>query len=105
MLLTNWLGTLTSHIKKRPLFRSRDRSAIRRCWQAAVNNQISTTEVLEDRTLLTTAAPFSVDDVTPADAGYTSYSFTVQYSAEDLGQTVQPSSIDVYDVTVTFPRC
>ncbi|MFK7779204.1 MAG: hypothetical protein QM501_13945, partial [Gimesia sp.] len=54
MLLTNWLGTLTSHIKKRPLFRSRDRRAIRKRWNAAVKNQISTTEVLEDRTLLTT---------------------------------------------------
>ncbi|WP_298867144.1 hypothetical protein [uncultured Gimesia sp.] len=59
MLLTNWLGTLTSHIKRRPLFRSRDRRDIRRRWNAAVHNQISTTEVLEDRTLLTT---FFVDD-------------------------------------------
>ncbi|WP_417394712.1 LamG-like jellyroll fold domain-containing protein, partial [Gimesia chilikensis] len=59
MLLTNWLTTLTSRIKKRPTFRSRDRRAIRRRWNAAVNNQISTAEVLEDRTLLTT---FFVDD-------------------------------------------
>ena len=53
MLLTNWLGTLKSHIKKRPLFRSRDRRNIRRRWNTAVQNRISTTEVLEDRTLLT----------------------------------------------------
>tara|TARA_R110002111_G_scaffold227346_1_gene288827 strand:+ start:57078 stop:71642 length:14565 start_codon:yes stop_codon:yes gene_type:complete len=59
MLLTNWLNTITSRIKKRPTFRSRDRRAIRKRWQSAVHNQISTTEVLEDRTLLTT---FFVDD-------------------------------------------
>ncbi|QDT97805.1 golvesin C-terminal-like domain-containing protein [Gimesia aquarii] len=54
MLLTNWLKKLSTHIKQRPAFRSRERRTIRRRWQAAVNNQISTTEVLEDRTLLTT---------------------------------------------------
>ena len=59
MLLTNWLTTLTSRIKKRPTFRSRDRRAIRRRWQTATQNQITTAEVLEDRTLLTT---FFVDD-------------------------------------------
>ncbi|QDT98818.1 golvesin C-terminal-like domain-containing protein [Gimesia aquarii] len=59
MLLTNWLGTLTSRIQKRRVFRSRDRRNIRQRWQSVVNNQISTTEVLEDRTLLTT---FFVDD-------------------------------------------
>jgi hypothetical protein len=56
MLLTNWLGTITSRIKKRRVFRSRDRRDIRKRWQSIVNNQISTTEVLEDRTMLT--APF-----------------------------------------------
>uniref|UniRef100_UPI0030D8FB47 LamG-like jellyroll fold domain-containing protein n=1 Tax=uncultured Gimesia sp. TaxID=1678688 RepID=UPI0030D8FB47 len=61
MLLTNWLNTLTSRIKKRPLFRSRDRRAIRRRWQAIVNNQISTTEALEDRTLLTTFTVLNTD--------------------------------------------
>ncbi|WP_197998939.1 LamG-like jellyroll fold domain-containing protein, partial [Gimesia aquarii] len=59
MLLTNWLNALTSRIKKRPTFRSRDRRDIRKRWQAAISNQFSTTEVLEDRTLLTT---FFVDD-------------------------------------------
>uniref|UniRef100_UPI003A8EE80F golvesin C-terminal-like domain-containing protein n=1 Tax=Gimesia sp. TaxID=2024833 RepID=UPI003A8EE80F len=59
MLLTNWLNTLTSRIRKRQVFRSRDRRDIRRRWQSIVKNQISTTEALEDRTLLTT---FLVDD-------------------------------------------
>lgn len=59
MLLTNWLNTLTSRIRKRRVFRSRDRRDIRKRWQSIVNNQISTTEALEDRTLLTT---FLVDD-------------------------------------------
>ncbi|QDU13974.1 Pectinesterase [Gimesia maris] len=59
MLLTNWLNTLTSRIRKRRVFRSRDRRDIRKRWQSIVNNQISTTEALEDRTLLTT---FFVDD-------------------------------------------
>uniref|UniRef100_UPI003A91A19C LamG-like jellyroll fold domain-containing protein n=1 Tax=Gimesia sp. TaxID=2024833 RepID=UPI003A91A19C len=54
MLLTNWLNTLTSRIRKRRVFRSRDRRDIRRRWQSIVKNQISTTEALEDRTLLTT---------------------------------------------------
>ncbi|QDT78380.1 hypothetical protein Mal35_18290 [Gimesia maris] len=59
MLLTNWLNTLTSRIRKRRVFRSRDRRDIRKRWQSIVHNQISTTEALEDRTLLTT---FFVDD-------------------------------------------
>uniref|UniRef100_UPI0030D83D28 beta strand repeat-containing protein n=1 Tax=uncultured Gimesia sp. TaxID=1678688 RepID=UPI0030D83D28 len=59
MLLSNWLGTITSRIKKRPVYRSRDRRAMRRRWLTAKSNQISTAEVLEDRTLLTT---FFVDD-------------------------------------------
>ncbi|WP_198001008.1 right-handed parallel beta-helix repeat-containing protein, partial [Gimesia fumaroli] len=89
MLLTNWLGTITSRIKKRPTFRSRDRRAIRRRWHAAVNNQISTTEVLEDRTLLTT---FFVDDsleltndqgAAGLDAGD-----TVTFAFGEAGQTV-----------------
>ncbi|WP_197993345.1 LamG-like jellyroll fold domain-containing protein, partial [Gimesia aquarii] len=81
MLLTNWLNALTSRIKKRPTFRSRDRRAIRRRWQAAVNNQISTTEVLEDRTLLTT---FSLQSkllpdpaVTPEDGDFAGNSVAV----------------------------
>lgn len=52
MLLTNWLKTLTSRLHKRPAFRSRDRRALRRHWQTFCKNQISTVEVLEDRTLL-----------------------------------------------------
>ncbi|WP_417398278.1 beta strand repeat-containing protein, partial [Gimesia chilikensis] len=59
MLLTNWLANVTSRLRKRPVFRSRDRRAIRHRWQTALSNQISTAEVLEDRTLLTT---FFVDD-------------------------------------------
>lgn len=59
MLLTNWLNTITSRISKRRVFRSRDRRDIRKRWQSIVHNQISTTEALEDRTLLTT---FFVDD-------------------------------------------
>ncbi|HBL45249.1 MAG TPA: hypothetical protein DDZ90_17850, partial [Planctomycetaceae bacterium] len=59
MLLTNWLNTLTSKISKRRVFRSRDRRDIRKRWQSIIQNQISTTEALEDRTLLTT---FFVDD-------------------------------------------
>ncbi|WP_417391015.1 choice-of-anchor D domain-containing protein [Gimesia sp.] len=59
MLLTNWLTKLTSRISKRRVFRSRDRRDIRRRWQTIIHNQISTTEALEDRTLLTT---FFVDD-------------------------------------------
>ncbi|QGQ22143.1 hypothetical protein F1728_05305 [Gimesia benthica] len=53
MLLTNWLANVTSRLRKRPVFRSRDRRALRQRWQTARSNQISTTEVLEDRTLLT----------------------------------------------------
>ena len=45
MLLSNWLGTITSRIKKRPTFRSRDRRAIRRRWLTARSNQISTAEI------------------------------------------------------------
>ncbi|WP_197997062.1 hypothetical protein, partial [Gimesia chilikensis] len=59
MLLTNWLANVTSRLRKRPVFRSRDRRAIRQRWQTATQNQITTAEVLEDRTLLTT---FFVDD-------------------------------------------
>ena len=54
MLLSNWLETLTSRLRKRPVFRSRNRRAFRRHWQLGLNNQVSTVEVLEDRTLLTT---------------------------------------------------
>ncbi|WP_145448519.1 beta strand repeat-containing protein, partial [Gimesia panareensis] len=68
MLLTNWLSTLTSRVNKRPVFRSRDRRAIRRRWQTACSNQIATTEVLEDRTLLTT---FFVDDDYTAASDFT----------------------------------
>ncbi|MFI4852668.1 MAG: hypothetical protein ACIAZJ_26450, partial [Gimesia chilikensis] len=53
MLLTNWLGNLTSRILKRPVYRSRERRSLRRRWQAVVNNQIVAAESLEDRTLLT----------------------------------------------------
>ncbi|QDT41650.1 hypothetical protein Pan241w_17130 [Gimesia alba] len=66
MLLTNWLNSLTSRIKKRPVFRSRDRRAIRRRWQAIVKNQIATTEALEDRTLLTT---FTVENLDASGTG------------------------------------
>ncbi|QDV49759.1 golvesin C-terminal-like domain-containing protein [Gimesia fumaroli] len=66
MLLTNWLNTLTSRIKQRPVFRSRDRRAIRRRWQAIVDNQIATTEALEDRTLLTT---FTVENLDASGTG------------------------------------
>ncbi|MEQ8852748.1 hypothetical protein, partial [Gimesia sp.] len=59
MLLTNWLANVTSRLRKRPVFRSRDRRALRQRWQTATQNQITTAEVLEDRTLLTT---FFVDD-------------------------------------------
>ncbi|QDU49052.1 golvesin C-terminal-like domain-containing protein [Gimesia panareensis] len=68
MLLTNWLSTLTSRVNKRRVFRSRDRRAIRRRWQTACSNQIATTEVLEDRTLLTT---FFVDDDYTAASDFT----------------------------------
>lgn len=54
MRLTNWLKTLTSRLKKRPVFRSPDRRALRSHWQQDLNNQLSTIEVLEDRTLLST---------------------------------------------------
>ena len=66
MLLTNWLKTLTSRIKKRPVYRSRDRRAIRRRWQAIINNQIATTEALEDRTLLTI---FTVENLDASGTG------------------------------------
>ncbi|QDU49563.1 golvesin C-terminal-like domain-containing protein [Gimesia panareensis] len=68
MLLTNWLANVTSRLRKRPVFRSRDRRAIRQRWQTALSNQISTTEVLEDRTLLTT---FFVDDDYTAASDFT----------------------------------
>ncbi|QDV18590.1 hypothetical protein Pan153_32490 [Gimesia panareensis] len=70
MLLTNWLGNLTSRILKRPVYRSRERRALRRRWQAIVENRISTTEVLEDRTLLTT---YFVDDDFDALDDYSGY--------------------------------
>ncbi|MEQ8854615.1 Ig-like domain-containing protein [Gimesia sp.] len=54
MLLTNWLKTLTSRLRRRTVVRSRDRRALRRYWLTVLNNQISTVEVLEDRTMLTT---------------------------------------------------
>jgi hypothetical protein len=53
MLLTNWLANVTSRPRKRPVFRSRDRRAFRQRWQTAIHNQLTTAEVLEDRTLLT----------------------------------------------------
>ncbi|MEQ8852381.1 hypothetical protein, partial [Gimesia sp.] len=53
MLLTNWLGNLTSRILKRPVYRSRERRSLRRRWNSIVTNRISTAEALEDRTLLT----------------------------------------------------
>ncbi|QDT27563.1 hypothetical protein Enr10x_28810 [Gimesia panareensis] len=53
MLLTNWLNTHTSRFRKRRVIRSRDRRALRRLWQTACCNRVSTVEVLEDRTLLT----------------------------------------------------
>jgi|GEM_PF-5748335 len=82
MLLSNWLGTLTSRIKKRPVYRSRDRRALRRRWQAAVHNQIATTEILEDRTLLTTfglQSELLPDDLatTPQNGDYFGYSVAV----------------------------
>ena len=89
MLLTNWLTTLTSRIKKRPTFRSRDRRAIRRRWQTATQNQITTAEVLEDRTLLTT---FFVDDsleiTNDQGAGGLDAGDTVTFAFGEAGQTV-----------------
>lgn len=52
MLLKNWLNSIKSRLRKRPVIRSRDRRSIRRHWQTACSNRISTLEVLEDRTLL-----------------------------------------------------
>ncbi|QDT41467.1 hypothetical protein Pan241w_15280 [Gimesia alba] len=89
MLLTNWLGTITSRIKKRPTYRSRDRRAIRRRWHAAVNNRISTAEVLEDRTLLTT---LFVDDslviTNDQGAGGLDAGDTVTFAFGEAGETV-----------------
>ncbi|QDU03547.1 hypothetical protein V6x_32680 [Gimesia chilikensis] len=66
MLLTNWLGNLTSRILKRPVYRSRERRSLRRRWQAVVNNQIVAAESLEDRTLLTT---FTVENLDASGTG------------------------------------
>ena len=66
MLLTNWLGNLTSRILKRPVYRSRERRSLSRRWQAVVNNQIVAAESLEDRTLLTT---FTVENLDASGTG------------------------------------
>ncbi|QDV17780.1 hypothetical protein Pan153_24350 [Gimesia panareensis] len=88
MLLTNWLSTLTSRVNKRPVFRSRDRRAIRRRWQTACSNQIATTEVLEDRTLLTT---LFVDDslviTNDQGAGGLDAGDTVTFASGEAGET------------------
>ncbi|WP_417382519.1 choice-of-anchor D domain-containing protein [Gimesia sp.] len=88
MLLTNWLNTLTSRISKRRVFRSRDRRDIRKRWQSIVHNQISTTEALEDRTLLTT---FFVDDslVITNDPGADGLNAgdTVTFASGEAGET------------------
>ena len=89
MLLTNWLNTLTSRIRKRRVFRSRDRRDIRKRWQSIVHNQISTTEALEDRTLLTT---YFVDDslVITTDQGAVGVldaGDTVTFASGEAGET------------------
>ncbi|WP_298867361.1 hypothetical protein [uncultured Gimesia sp.] len=100
MLLTNWLGTLTSHIKRRPLFRSRDRRDIRRRWNAAVDNQISTTETLEDRTLLTPQiASFILPTVVN---GANSFTIDVSYQ-DDLNIPIVDGFANPNALTVTGP--
>ncbi|QDV17128.1 hypothetical protein Pan153_17630 [Gimesia panareensis] len=69
MLLTNWLKTLTSRLRKRRVIRSRDRRALRRLWQTACCNRVSTVEVLEDRTLLTAPLASDLAGNTVAEAG------------------------------------
>ncbi|MCA9022207.1 MAG: hypothetical protein KDA74_18790, partial [Planctomycetaceae bacterium] len=105
MLLTNWLNKLTSRIHKRPAFRSRDRRALRKRWQTACSNRISTAEVLEDRTLLTAQIDsFLANDVTPANHGDNTYSFDITYIDSNAPVSlIDISTIGVTDVTVTGP--
>ncbi|QGQ22044.1 hypothetical protein F1728_04755 [Gimesia benthica] len=82
MLLTNWLKTLTSRLRKRPVFRSRDRRALRRYWQTVLSNQISTVEVLEDRTMLTTITGASPDNTGTLNLDATSLKVTFSETVE-----------------------
>ena len=100
MLLTNWLANVTSRLRKRPVFRSRDRRALRQHWQTALSNQISTTEALEDRTLLTPQvgnfiAPTIVD-------GAGSFTMDVTYQ-DDLNIPIVAGYSDATAITVTGP--
>ncbi|QDV51352.1 golvesin C-terminal-like domain-containing protein [Gimesia fumaroli] len=53
MLISNWLSSLVSRIRRRPRYNSRARRAIRKRWQAIQQNRLTTVDRLEDRTLLT----------------------------------------------------
>ncbi|MCA9015648.1 MAG: right-handed parallel beta-helix repeat-containing protein, partial [Planctomycetaceae bacterium] len=117
MLLTNWLNTLTSRIKKRPTFRSRDRRAIRRRWQTIFNNQISTAEVLEDRTLLTTyfvdddytgATDFTGTDTDPVAVGDQNAVFgvtafaTIEEAVDKVNVTADPAGATILVAAGTY---
>ncbi|KAA0131483.1 hypothetical protein FYZ48_25390 [Gimesia chilikensis] len=98
MLLTNWLKTLTSRLRRRTVVRSRDRRALRRYWQTALNNQISTVEVLEDRTLLTT-----ITGTTPDGTGAEEDHPVNQYGAEAHWIPINYSEAEAAPVTGGAP--
>ena len=97
MLLTNWLANVTSRLRKRPVFRSRDRRALRQRWQTALSNQISTTELLEDRTLLTPFAlgQSSVSIVDGASSAYVDITYQDNQGYPIVAGYSDPSAISV----------
>jgi len=98
MLLTNWLKTFTSRLRRRPVFRSRDRRALRRHWQTLCKNQISTVEVLEDRAMLTAPLASAIaSDVGAAENGQTSYTFTVEYTDDFSAGAEEDHPVNRYD--------
>ncbi|MFI4851711.1 MAG: hypothetical protein ACIAZJ_21540 [Gimesia chilikensis] len=98
MLLTNWLKTLTSRLRRRTVVRSRDRRALRRYWQTALNTQISTVEVLEDRTMLTT-----ITGTTPDGTGAEENHPVNQYGAEAHWIPIDYSEAEAAPVTGGAP--
>lgn len=54
MLISNWLSSLVSRIRRRPRYNSRARRAMRKRWEAAQQNSMRTVDPLEDRVMLTT---------------------------------------------------